>query len=173
MKLTRLIPAIIFLCSCNNNNGDDTVTEIDSSRVADTTYNLFAKPDSNYEIVNTKGFYVWEVDIDKKTMKRNPDLGNKSVNADSVISGLNQQYENILLEKVGFRGDTIKLKIKDSEFLTEQSGSSGAAEYIARAVINLTSVPGIKHVHIDFKEGSHAQPDTWSRKDFPGYIIIQ
>jgi len=86
---------------------------------------------------------------------------------------LNNQYENILLEKVSIKNDTILLKINDSEYLTNQIGSSGAAQYISQAVINLTSVPGIKYVLIAFKEGNHASPGLWSRKDFPGYIIIQ
>ena len=82
-------------------------------------------------------------------------------------------FRSILLEKTGIKKDTLQLKIANSDFLTNQMGSSGPDQYLAQAVINLTSVPGIKYVQIDFKEGSHASPGVWSRKDFPGYIIIQ
>lgn len=163
------LACLFFSC---NGNSDTGSTVVDSTTLADTSYKMFDKPDSAYEVVHP-GFYIWDVDADKKTLKKNPELANKSINADSVINGLNLQYEGILLEKVNFRGDTINLRIKDSDYLTNQIGSSGAAQYIAQAVINLTSVPGIGHVHIDFEMGSHASPDTWSRKDFPGYIIIQ
>ncbi len=175
MKLTKLLPVILFLTACNSNRTDAGNADADSmtTETVDTTYTALAKPDSSYEVVNTKGYYVWEVDEDKKTLKKNPAVSTSSVNADSVISGLNQQYENIQLEKIDIKNETIDLKIINSDYLTEQMGSSGAAQYLAQTVINLTSVPGIKYVHIDFKMGSHASPGTWSRKDFPGYIIIQ
>jgi hypothetical protein len=172
MKLLKLIPAIYLFSSCGNNGNELKTNTVDSSVIADTVFTPIANPDSSYEVVNTKRFYVWEVDIEKKTLKKNPSLATVAINADSVIDGLNRQYENILLEKINIHKDTINLKISDSDYLTNQIGSGGASQYIAQAVINLTSVPGIKYVHIDFKEGSHAEPDTWSRKDFPGYIII-
>ena len=173
MKLIKLIPAFFLFASCSNNSNDTDETGIDSSKIADTTYTAFAKPDSNYEVVNESGYYIWDVDAEKKTLKKNPVIETATANIDSVISGLNRQYENILLEKVSMQNETLNLKIADSDYLTNQIGSSGAAQYIAQAVINLTSVPGVKYVHIDFKMGSHATPDTWSRKDFPGYIIVQ
>jgi hypothetical protein len=170
MKLVKLI-AVIFLFSSCGNNSDVEKTEVDSSAVADTVFT--ADPlRSSYEVV-TQGYYVWDVDIEKKTLKKNPELAATNINADSVINGLNQQYENVLLEKLSIKKETINLRIVNSDHLTNQMGSTGAAQYIAQAVINLTSVPGIKYVHIDFEEGSHASPGTWSRKDFPGYIIIQ
>ena len=173
MKLLKLIPAIFLFSSCGNNSSDEKKTTVDSSRIADTTYTAIADPGKSYEIVNTKGYYVWEVDIKKKTLRKNPALSPAAIDADSVISGLNRQYDDILLEKVNIRHDSIALKITNSDYLTNQMGSSGAAQYIAQAVINLTAVPGIKYVLIAFKEGEHASPGIWSRKDFPGYIIIQ
>ena len=173
MKLLQLILAIILFSSCGNNSSDVNTTDVDSLGIADTTYTAIENPGTAYEVIEIKGFYVWEVDLKKKTLKKNPGLISTSINADSVISGLNRQYENILLEKVSIAKDTINLKITNSDHLTNQIGSTGAAQYIAQTVINLVSVPGIKYVHIDIKEGDHAGPGTWSRKDFPGYVIIQ
>lgn len=172
MRLIKLLTVIFLFSSCGNNS-DINTDDIDSSRIADTTFTAIAAPDSTYEVVNANGYYVWDVDADRKTIKRNPAVPEKEANIDSVINGLNRQYENIILEKIGMKKDTLKLKIADSDYLTNQIGSSGAAQYIAQAVINLTSVPAVKYVHIDFEMGSHAAPDTWSRKDFPGYIIVQ
>lgn len=173
MKLLKLAPAILLFASCSGDSTEVKTDDIDSSKIADTTFRALAVPDSSYEIVNAMGYYVWEVNAEKKTLKKNTAISETQVNIDSVISGLNRQYEDIKLEKVSIAGETLNLKIDHSEPLTEQMGSSGAAQYLAQAVINLTSVPGVKYVHIDFKMGSHASPGTWSRKDFPGYIIIQ
>ena len=173
MKLFKYLPGIFLFLSCTGNNSDVKVPGVDSSKIADTSITIFAHPDSAYEIVSAKAYYVWDVNMEKKTLKKNPALTTVSVNVDSVINGLNMQYEDILLEKTAIKKDTLKLRIRDSDFLTNQMGSSGPDQYLSQAVINLTSVPGIKYVQIDFKEGNHASPGTWSRKDFPGYIIIQ
>ena len=172
MKLIKFLP-LLLLCSCGGNNNDDRMVESDSSHIADTAFTPLAHPDSSYEIVSAEGYYIWEVNAAKKTLKKNPAIATVNANIDSVISGLNRQYEDILLQKVTVKADTLQLRIPDSDFLTNQMGSSGPSQYLAQAVINLTSVPGIKYVQIEFKEGSHAAPGTWSRKDFPGYIIIQ
>ena len=173
MKLIKLIPALFLFSSCGGNSSSDIKSpEEDSSEIADTSVTMIKEPGTAYEVVNAKGFYVWDVDVEKKTLKKNPQLSDANINADSVISGLNQQYENILLEKININKETINLKIASSDYLTNQIGSSGAAQYIAQTVLNLTSVPGIRYVHIDFTEGSHAAPGTWSKKDFPGYIVV-
>ena len=173
MKLLKYLPCIFLFLSCAGNNGDVNIGAIDSSKIANTATVILAHPDSSYEIVSENAYYIWEVNMEKRTLKKNPALGSSNANVDSVINGLNMQYENILLEKTGIKKDTLQLKIESSDFLTNQMGSSGPDQYLAQAVINLTSVPGIKYVQIDFKEGSHASPGVWSRKDFPGYIIIQ
>lgn len=173
MNLIRITLLSLILSSCGNNSSDVKVSAIDSSQVTDTSFTTFANPDSSYEIVNARGYYVWEVNAEKKTLKKNTSLTAAAANIDSVISGLNKQYEDILLEKTGIKNDTLQLRIKDSDYFTNQMGSSGPEQYLAQAVINLTSIPGIKYVQIDFKEGNHASPGTWERKDYPGYIIVQ
>ena len=172
MKLLKFLP-LILLCACGSNNNDDKIADTDTSRIADTIFTPLAHPDSSYEIVSADRYYIWEVNAVKKTLKKNPAIATVNANIDSVISGLNRQYEDILLQKVTVKADTLQLRIPESDFFTNQMGSSGPSQYLAQAVINLTSVPGIKYVQIDFREGSHAAPGTWSRKDFPGYIIIQ
>ena len=173
MKHLILIAAVILISSCGNNSSEDEMAVSDSTVSSDTVYTALADTARSVEVVRTKGFYIWDVDMEKKTLRKNPALPATNINADSVIHGLNRQYENILLEKVSINRDTIKLKIKQSDYLTNQIGSTGAAQFMAQAVINLTSVPGIRYVLIVFKEGSHASPGLYSRKDFPGYIIVQ
>lgn len=170
-SLSYLLLVLIFAGCSNNDTADDS--QLTEPGKADTSYNYFAKPDSAYQVVNTDGYYVWEVNAVKKTLRKNPAVPGKSADIDAIISGLNNQYEEIQLKKDGLRHDTLFLSIQDALYLTNQMGSSGPAQYLAQTVINLTSVPGVTYVHLDFKEGEHAGPGTWSRKDFPGYIIIQ
>jgi len=172
MKISSIIIAALVLISCNANRDEADEPVVESSVLPDSTVVYTPSSDTGYEVVTVNPYYVWEVNAGKKTLRKNPEFTEVNVNADSVINGLNRQYEQIRLEKTGIKEETIHLKIANSNYLTNQSGTTGAAQYLAQAVINLTAVPGIKYVHIDFKEGSHAAPGTWSRKDFPGYIII-
>lgn len=117
--------------------------------------------------------YVWLVDFYNKTKKRNPKFKREYLNVDSLIKGLNETYPNIKLDKVRISGDTLFTQIVDSEYFGERMGTSGAAIYLADVIINLTSVDKIKHVKIDFAEGSHATPGIWSAKDFNDYKEIR
>ena len=113
--------------------------------------------------------YVWSVDFDNKTKTRNLKFKQEYLNIDSLIKGLNQTYPNIKLDKIKISGDTLFTEIKDSEYLGERIGSDGAFAYIADAVINLTSVKDINFVKIDFDDGSHISPGTWSKKEYSNY----
>ena len=113
--------------------------------------------------------YVWLVDFDKKTKTKNPKFKQGYLNVDTLINGLNQIHPNIILDKIKISGDTLFTEIKDSEYLGERIGSYGAFAYIADVVINLTSVKNINFVKIDFEDGSHISPGTWSKKEYGNY----
>lgn len=112
--------------------------------------------------------YVWRATPDYEKQK-NPVLATPSLPVDSLIKGLNEYYENVFLEKVKQGGDTLYTVIKESEYLTQRMGSTGSEIYMADVVLNLTSVPGIKYVKIDFEEGDHAQPGVWTAANFKSY----
>ncbi|RYF84325.1 MAG: hypothetical protein EON98_09525 [Chitinophagaceae bacterium] len=82
-------------------------------------------------------------------------------------------YPNIRLEKVKQSNDTLYTQIKNANYLTEQMGSAGSEQYIAQAVLNLTSAPGVKYVRIDFEVGSHAMPDVWSKENFKDFKEVE
>jgi hypothetical protein len=113
--------------------------------------------------------YVWLVDFDKKTKKRNPNFKQEYLNVDTLINGLNQIHPNIILDKIKISGDTLFTEIKDSEYLGERIGSYGAFAYIDDVVINLTSLKNINFVKIDFEDGSHISQGTWSKKQYSDY----
>lgn len=116
--------------------------------------------------------YVWKNDADY-TRRKNPEVNTAIVNTDSLIKGLNQLYENVYLQKDKLSNDTLYTFIKDSNFLSNQMGSTGAEIYVADVIMNLTEVPGIKYVHIEMEEGSHMQPGTWSRNNFAKFKVVQ
>jgi len=159
---------LLTLCACNNNANNKAVN--------DSTNILELPADSSEADIIELGkedFYVWQVDNDKKTIAKNPRITEQYLNADTLIIGLNKMFSTIKLEKIKQSNDTLYTQIKDATFLTEQMGSSGSELYIAQAVLNLTSIKGINYVKIDFEEGSHASPDTWSKESFKDYKEVQ
>ena len=117
--------------------------------------------------------YVWIIDFDKKTKTRNPHFKQQYLNVDTLIYVLNQVHPDIILDKLKISGDTLFTEIKDSEYLGERIGSNGAFAYIADVVINLTSVKNINFVKIDFEDGSHISPGTWSKKEYRNFKSVQ
>ena len=168
MRILFFMLCLACIFSCSNNANDKAIS--DSARLRDL---LGDSSEENIIELGKEDFYVWQVDNDKKTIKRNPAITDQYLNADTLIIGLNEKFPKIKLEKLKQSNDTLYTEIKDATFLTEQMGSSGAEFYIAQAVLNLTSVTGVKYVSINFEMGSHATPDVWSRAKFEDYKEIQ
>jgi hypothetical protein len=167
----RIIFSILFatiLFSCSNNANDKA--EDDSTRIREIPGD---SSEGSIEELDEDDFYVWKVDAEEKTMRKNPKLAEASLSVDTLIIGLNEMYPTVKLEKVKLSHDTLYTQIKDSDYLTERMGSAGSEAYIAQAVLNLTSAQGVKFVRIDFEMGSHAMPDTWSRENFKDYKPVQ
>jgi hypothetical protein len=161
-RLFFIILTIIFIsCNRNEKKPDNTTA---SQIITDSTENL--KPLNIYNPESK--LYVWKSSFDY-TKSKNHELVPEILNADSLIKGLNELNENIVLEKIKISGDTIYTEVKDSEYLTEAIGTTGAEMYLADVVLNLTEVAGIKFVNINLKEGSHMQPGTWSKDNFSKY----
>lgn len=165
MKQLAAFFLLAFLISCSNNAGDkitnpDTATESSENWQENE---LHAAP------ADKEQFYIWQVDSDNKSLKKNPALHPSYYSVDTLIMGLNHRYPQILLEKKSLGHDTLYTEIKNAAYLTNQMGSAGSENYIAQVVLNLTAVEGIRYVRIDFEEGSHAAPDVWSRQAFAGY----
>jgi hypothetical protein len=65
---------------------------------------------------------------------------------------------------VGSRGDTVDVEVVNAFTLTQSMGSTGAAQFVAEAVLTLTESPGIRYVNLIFEEGDHATPGRYSRE---------
>lgn len=160
-----LFPLLVcFIASCATKEEKQDTEEVVTTEPVDTVVNEM--PVKIYN-PNTE-LYVWRATADYEK-KKNPALAAPSLPVDSLIKGLNEYYENVFLEKVKQGGDTLYTVIRESEHLTQRMGSTGSEIYVADVVLNLTSVPGIKYVKIDFKEGDHAQPGVWTAANFKSY----
>lgn len=145
----QLLLITLLLFACNNNNVDESLSEEDSRT-----------------IIN----YVWQASINDSTgdmeMKRTQAIGLDSLSMISLIDYINASESNIQLAILKTSNDTVYAKIEDAIYLTQRMGSTGPTLYLAGVVYNLTELPGIHFVNIDFKEGDHAQPGTFNRDSF-------
>lgn len=115
----------------------------------------------------------WDVDLAARTYRRDSLANWGELQIDSLISGLNTRNENIRLEKLKQGHDTLYLTIRDGYYLTEELGSSGAEQYIADVVLNLTAVEGIQYINLDFRAGDHAAPGVFGKEMVTGFKEIQ
>ncbi len=149
----------LFAAGCNNQHNDKDVTA-DTAAVVTTVDSAAVNKDSHY---------FWEAGADAKgklQMQKVRPLTADSVTAGSIVQLMNDQYPEIQLQYIKISGDSIFLKVSNSKYLTQQSGSSGAESYLAEATFNLTELNGINYVDIQFKEGDHAAPGTYARTNF-------
>lgn len=58
---------------------------------------------------------------------------------------------------------TAYVRVTDDFQLTQNMGTTGATSYIQVVTYTLTSLPAIKSVEFDFKEGDHALPGRYKR----------
>jgi hypothetical protein len=163
MKIVCTLLLCALLQACSNQGSQPSGT--DSSAAANDT----ATATENLPPADKAQLYIWDVNSEQKTKRKNLQLRPEYYNVDTLILGLNEKYPRVQLKKVAIGHDTLYTKISDAQYLTEQMGSAGAEQYIAQAVLNLTAVNGINYVRIDFAEGSHASPDVWSKTSFGDY----
>ena len=166
MKRILLLAAIAAVISCNANkekaNKSVSIETIEDAATVEPT--LQNNPESK--------LYVWKANFDY-TKVQNPILQQAILNTDSLIKGLNERYENVFLQKDRICGDTLYTFIDDSQYLSNQMGSTGAEVYIADVVLNLAEVPGVKYVAIKMEEGSHAQSGIWTKENFEQYKTVK
>ena len=174
MRCLYVLIAICLIISCNSNNDTKSRDAKDSIEVVLANGDTSATVD-NDEVFNdeaeAQNYLIWKLDLENKTVSKNPGFKNSNFSIDSIIKGLNLKYREIPLEKIKLSHDTLYTQIKNSDYLGEQIGSTGAAYYLAEAVMNLTSVSGVDYVNLDFAEGSHASPGVFTKKDFEDFKI--
>src|SRR5690606_30123061 len=105
--------------------------------------------------------------------KRNPLYNERLLNADTLIKGLNAKFPEIKMEKIRQSRDTLYTRIPNSQYLTQQFGSSGPEFYISQVVANLTSIPGVNYINLAFEPGDHAQPGVYNKKTVEDFRTVE
>ncbi len=164
--LLAFISFVFLLLACNETTTKNS--KVDSlTKSSDTSVKVKQEVKNTIDTYgNTLNNSIWVIDFEAKTKRKIVENVKKNINEDSIIASLNSRYTGIPLKKVKKSGDTLYLNIPDSHILTQKMGSSGAAQYLAETIINLTSIKGINFIRLDFEEGDHAGPGIWSKKDY-------
>lgn len=159
--LYRLLPfVLIVFISCS---GPDKPA--DTGNTSDSTD--MPEPETVMEQPDTVLF--WTVDIEQKLKTRVYKDSMTITEPQSIVNGINSIYPSIRLEFLKLSGDTVYAHIDSSFTFANDMGSFGASEYISTVVINLTMLPGINYVNLDFPEGSHATPGVFSKTSYAAY----
>ena len=166
MRNKILLCTIIFFsfsCNSSSNETEEIITEevIDSSREAGTEEPVLT-------VTNKPSLWTIEYESNSKSdkLKKPEDIKIGSLSAVDLINTLNETYADVQLKYEKISNDTIFVKIPDSQILTQQMGSTGAYNYMAVTVFNLTELSQIKFVKFDFQGGDHATPGVFTREDY-------
>lgn len=163
--LFLIVSVLAFGCGSDNNSAENENQVFSDSEVVDSPQ-LAGEPET--VIVNKPN--LWSVEFEpgsqKEKLKKPESLEIESLSADQLIRFLNQNYEDVQLKLDHISNDTLYAKIPDSDKLTQQLGSTGAYNYLASVVYNLTELNNVKYINLDFKEGDHAMPGVFNRDDF-------
>ncbi len=150
MKKFLFLLCCQVIISCGGNKTEQDIADDDSAQAAESPL-------------------AWQATLNDSTgrleMKAAP-AGAEPLSVKPIIEYFNQSNPEIILSFIKTSGDTVYLKIADAHYLTQQMGSTGPTVYLAGLVYNLTDIPGINFVNLDFEEGDHASPGVFTKDDF-------
>lgn len=79
---------------------------------------------------------------------------------------VNKTWPHVQIEIEKTDGDTIFLKIPDSEVLTQQMGTSGSESFLITTTFSFTELVQINYVSFEFEAGDNASPGIFARSDW-------
>ena len=162
-----LFAIILFSFGCNSSTNETKESEETvNQEVIDSSDEGTEEP--ALSVTNKPSLWTVEYEDNTKTekLKKPEDINAGSLSATDLINALNVTFADVQLQYVKTSNDTIFVKIPDSERLTQQMGSTGAYNYMASTVFNLTELNHIKYVKFDFQGGDHASPGVFTREDY-------
>jgi hypothetical protein len=118
----------------------------------------------SYAIPDT--ILAWKINADSMILTRDITIPDSIVSVHRIVNGLNEKYAFVQLVFIRQSGDTAFVTVTDAEYLGEQMGNAGAAQWFADAVFNITSVAGIHFVSFQIPLHSHASSGVISRDNY-------
>lgn len=153
----------LLLFSCNNGSDNE---EVIYETIRDTA-SLSSEEDSALTIVHKPSLWVIDgTDAAAEKLKAPTDKNIESMSMQQITTEINQIYTEIPLNYIKTSHDTAFVNISSAMHLTNEIGSTGAYNYMAMVVYNLTENKEVKFVNFKFTEGDHAAPGVYSREDF-------
>jgi len=155
-KFSGILFIFALLMACNSDSKDPASQNMDTEETTQKPAQIADVP--------------WAAVIDSATQKikmvQNAKVAQTDLDVKNVTDVLVKKFPEIKIVWQKQVRDTAFLNIPDAVYLTQSSGNMGADIFLAEVTYSYTQIPGIKFVHIDFKEGDHASPGTFKRTDF-------
>lgn len=158
-----LIILMFFLMGCSGNNDSKTAPPTPETAVDQAETDSL---ENDQTIVNIPSLWSVEVQADNSEKLQQPEDQHVTFTPEGLISALNESYPEVHLNLQKISHDTAFISIPQSTYLTDEAGSTGAYNYMAMAVYNITELKNVKYVKFTFNAGDHAAPGTFSRDDF-------
>jgi hypothetical protein len=158
-QVTQLFLLILFF-ACNTQDNENTVDKNTQNTTVDTSGNATSSGKTQSDAI-----WVYRFDSilnDYKPVKLRAVLPD-TLTAGMICSILNATWPDVQAKVIKTSKDTIFIAIPQSDYLTQQMGSTGAQEYMVTATFSFTELKGIKYVSFDFAEGDHAVPGVYDR----------
>ncbi|MEO6757402.1 MAG: GerMN domain-containing protein, partial [Ginsengibacter sp.] len=164
-NLLFLFMMSIFLFSCGSDN--DSKEEVVYKNERDTAV-VADNPDSTLKIINSNIFWSVQPNAqnEKRELKKPATVAINTFAPQQLLDSLNYVFPGMQLVLNKVSHDTLYVRMPQSTRLTNNIGDTGAENYLATIVYNLTELPGIKYVNLNFAPGNHAEPGVYSRHDF-------
>ncbi len=150
----------VLVISCNQTDNSKMDSEKRDTIVTPT------EPDNSATIIKTDTISIWTYDYEKSSAIKNREIDADMLTPKKLVDFINvhKGREKVHLDFVKVSHDTIFVRIKESTYLTQQMGTSGADDFMTTTTFTLTELKNIKFVTYAFEEGDHAVPGTYSRQ---------
>lgn len=156
--------------SCQSDSTESENTEVITE---DTVYDKVSDAVSDSAVVVKNAPDIWTADFEEATntfeIHKPTNTRLDTLSGVKLVTLINNNWDSIRLDYIKTSSDTIYVRIPESTRLTQELGSTGAANYMATTTYTLTELKGIKYVNYDFKMGDHASPGVYNRKDFKDF----
>lgn len=163
-SLSIILFSIIVLAGCTCNNS--TTPEVEVAPADSVVVEEVDSLDMGTTVTNIPPLWKVEMQNDNTEKLKEPETHSADLAPQQMVEALNTTYPDIQLDFQRISNDTAYIDIPRSEYLSRQIGSTGAYNYLATAVFNLTELKGVKYVTFKFEEGDHAAPGTYTRDEF-------
>lgn len=141
---------ICFLFACVSRQEEESVRTPDSETVEEKS----TEP-------------LWDYDVEKDIPVKKEKTESEDRNIQELLQTVNLQYKDkVKLDFVKLGHDTLFLKIENADHFARESGSLGAQAILSTIIFTLTESDSIHYVDLDFEEGDHAAPGTYTRDQF-------